>query len=113
MHTKRFLCLLLALAVSCVVWSGCGHPQVAPEHLRLTAELRTAISTQNAEWLERAETLVEQHHQAGEMSDREYKAFRSIIDKAHDGAWDVAEREVLALQKAQRPTREQAERVRQ
>ncbi len=112
MDTKRSLGALLALAVAAVVCGGCGRPQVAPEHLGLTAELRTAISTQNVEWLERAETLVEQHHQAGEMSDREYKAFRSIIEKAHDEAWDAAEREVLALQKAQRPTREQTERVR-
>lgn len=109
MDTKRSLGVLLALAVSA---AGCGQPQMAPEHLGLTAELRTAISTQNVEWLERAETLVEQYHQAGEMSDREYQAFRSIIEKAHDEAWDAAEREVLALQRAQRPTREQTERVR-
>lgn len=112
MDTKRSLGLLLALALSAVVWGGCGRPQVAPEHLRLTAELRTAISTQNVEWLERAEKLVEQHHQAGEMSDREYRAFRSIIEKANNEAWDAAEREVLALQKAQRPSREQTDRVR-
>ena len=112
MGSKRSSVALVALVVFAGVWNGCGRPQVAPEHLHLTSELRTAISTQNAEWLERVETVVEEHHQADEMSDREYKAFRSIIDRAHSGDWRAAEQEVLALQKAQRPTPEQVDRVR-
>ena len=106
MDSNRSVFAFLLLAVSAVFWSGCGRPQVAPEHLRLTAELRTAVSAQNVEWLERTEKLVEERHEAGGMSEPEYEAFRSIIERAHRGEWEAAEREVLALQKAQRPRRE-------
>lgn len=108
MH-RRLLRLLplawLALAI------GCSPPAVAPANQELTVTLRTAISARNTEWLAKNAELIEQRHASGEMSDDEYHAFRAIVTKAEEGNWEGAERDVVRLQKAQRPTREQLERL--
>jgi hypothetical protein len=90
---------------------GCGKPQTAPENRGLISSLRTAVNTQNAEWLEKNAKLVEERYSADEMTDAEHEEFQAIIAKARDGKWEEAERETIVFQKAQRPTREEIERV--
>ena len=110
MHAKTTLSVLFLLLASAMLF-GCGRPQVAPKNLHLTASLRTAISAQNAEWLEQNAQIIQERHQSGEMSDDEHEAFQAIFEEARAGNWREAEEEALALQKAQRPTDEQVEQV--
>ena len=100
--------LVLAAALT---FASCSAPRVAPDNLRLTASLRTAISTRQAEWLEQNVSAIEARKTAGEMSDAEYDAFQSIIAKAKAGEWEAAEKAIVRLQKAQRPTKEQIGRL--
>jgi hypothetical protein len=101
--------LLLICAWFAVLMVGCGRPQVAPQNLRLTASLRTALSAKNNEWLEQNVTAIEERRTAGQMSDDEYAAFQAIIAQAKAGEWEAAEQEAVKLQKAQRPTQGQVE----
>lgn len=104
----RFLVVLVASAV-CV--AGCGPPQAAPQNQQLISSLRTALSAQNPEWLEQNVKLLEERRAADQVSDEELEAFQAIIEKARAGQWKEAEEDAIAFQKAQRPTREQIERV--
>lgn len=97
----------IVLCAGIALLGACGPPRVAPDNLRLTSSLRTAISARQTEWLEQNITAIEARKTAGEMSDTEYNAFQSIIAQAKAGNWEAAEREVIRLQKAQRPTKEQ------
>ena len=91
--------------------AGCGPPQVSYENLELTSSLRTALSARNSEWLDENVRSIEERRAAGKMGDAEHEAFQSIVSQAKAGDWEAAEREVVELQKAQRPTREMIERV--
>ena len=101
-------CATVAVSLSI---AGCGPPRAAPEDQRLIASLRTAISAQSTEWLDKNAALLEERRAAGTMSDEAYETFKSIIETAKAGNWDDAEQQVIAFQKAQRPTREQIDSV--
>ncbi len=101
---------IVAVTLSLV---GCGPPRAAPQNQQLIASLRTAISAQNSQWLAKNAELLEERRAAGEMSDEEYEAFQAIVDKAKAGQWEDAEQDVIAFQKAQRPTDEQVNQVTQ
>ena len=90
---------------------GCGKPQTTPQNRDLIASLRTAVNTRNADWLEKNAEALEKRRDAGQASDAEYQEFQAIIAKARAGKWEEAEKEAIAFQKAQRPTREEIERV--
>mgnify|MGYP000884869835 CR=1 FL=1 len=106
----------LVVMCLCVVWPlsvifGCGRPQASPGNRALTASLRTAVNTRNAQWLEKNAQILEQRRAAGQMANAEYEEFQSIINMARAGQWEKAEREVIAFQKAQRPTEEEMNKV--
>jgi hypothetical protein len=111
MHTRNLAAPLVL--VTAIVVSGCGRPQVEPKNLHLIASLRTALSARNAEWLEQNANIIEQRHRAGEMSAEQYAEFQAILQDARAGDWAGAEKDAVAFQKAQRPTEQQMERVRQ
>jgi hypothetical protein len=96
---------LAAVAVSALAFSlgGCGPPQASPENQQLISSLRTALSARNPDWLEQNAEILQERRAAGRVSDEVFSSFRAIIEKARDGRWEEAEREALALQKAQRP----------
>lgn len=104
---RRYVALLLTLTLLV----GCGQATIQPNNLRLTASLRTALSTKNPEWLKQNEEAIEARRALGEMNDNEYEAFQSILAQAKNGQWEAAERAAVALQKAQRPTQEQLDRL--
>ena len=108
---RRWIAVALFLAGGGMVLLGCGPPRVAPTNLRLTSSLRTAISARQTEWLEQNITAIEARKSAGEMSEAEYAAFQAIIAQAKAGQWEAAEKAVIRLQKAQRPTAEQVENL--
>lgn len=100
-----------AMLMAAIGLSGCSPPAVSPDNLRLTASLRTAISARNSEWLEQNAEKIAERHAAGEMTASEHAAFERIVGLARDGEWEQAERDVVRLQKAQRPTAEQRARI--
>jgi len=107
--TPHLLCSgLMAVAI---LAAGCGHPQASPLNRPLIASLRTAVSTQNPEWLERNASIIDERHAAGELSEEERDAFQTIIGLARDGQWEEAEQRLIALQKAQRPTAAEVQQV--
>lgn len=90
-----------------IVMAGCGRqPQVAPAHRELVVSLATAVSAREPDWLSRNERQIDEQHNAGTMTDDEYRTFRSIVDQAKSGDWDSAEAAVYALRDAQEPTAE-------
>lgn len=99
--------LLLAL----LVFVGCGQAKIQPDNLRLTASLRTALSTKNPEWLQQNVDAIEARRTVGQMNDDEYDAFQGIIAQAKAGEWEAAEHAAVRLQKAQRPTAEQLDKL--
>ena len=107
-----------AATTFCVAWGlstilGCGRPQAAPQNRQLISSLRTALSARNTDWLDKNEAILEERRAAGEVSDDEYEEFQAIIAKARAGKWEEAELESIAFQKAQRPTPEEIERVKE
>ena len=105
-------CLIAGLAMLALV-AGCGYPVAEPVNMELISSLRTALSARSETWLAANDEIVEKRHAGGQMRDDEYHVFRSIIDQARGGDWQGAERATLRFQKAQRPTKEQVERVTQ
>lgn len=105
---KRGALVLLALAVTV---AGCGPPQASPPNRQLIASLRTALSAQNPDWLEQNARILDERRAAGQASEDEFAAFQAIIQQARAGQWKEAERQVMAFQKAQRPTREEVESI--
>jgi len=106
-------CLLLVLLALAVTVAGCGPPQASPPNRQLIASLRTALSAQNPEWLEKNAKILEERRAAGQTSEEEFAAFQAIIQQARAGQWKEAERQVMAFQKAQRPTDEEVGSIRQ
>ena len=113
MTTKQSEVLVtwLATVTLALLVVGCGPPQAAPQNQQLIASLRTAISARNSQWLEKNAEVLEKRYAEGKVSDAELEAFQAIINRARAGKWEQAEQEVLAFQKAQRPTQEQIDRA--
>ena len=105
MHRRANPAVFIVLLGS-IVAGACSPPQAGPENQHVIASLRTALSAKNPEWLEQNVALIEKRYEQGKMSDEAYETFKAIVHKAQDGQWKEAERDVVALQKAQRPQRE-------
>ena len=109
-HIRRSGVLAVAAGLALTAL-GCGQPRIAPDNLRLTASLRTALSARNPEWLEQNVQAISERHAGGAMTDEELAAFQAIITQAKAGQWEQAEQQVVRLQKAQRPTQEQIDQL--
>ena len=101
----------LAATSAVVLIVGCGYPAAEPDNLPLITSLRTALSARNDAWLNANEEIIEKRHDEKELNDDAYSAFKKIIAQAREGDWKGAELESLKFQRAQRPTREQIERL--
>lgn len=105
-HCRRRIAVwCLASTLGCVMlFHGCGrsYPRMETyEAVQLIAALRTACSSQNAQRLERAATIIEQEFQAGALSEPQYQALRDVIATAEAGNWKDAEQMCHRFQKAQ------------
>ncbi|NLE39507.1 MAG: hypothetical protein GX621_15910 [Pirellulaceae bacterium] len=105
MHIRRrepawVLAVLLAALTAA---GGCGQPQVGRENLELLASLRTALSAQNVEWLDKNAAIIETRRDEGQLSQETHARLAAMVEKARAGQWKEAERELVAFQKAQRP----------
>lgn len=101
-----------SLAALVVALNGCSDgPAVEPDHQRLLASLRTAISARNAAWLQQNVEFIAAAHARQEMSDEVRAAFDEVIALAQDRQWQAAEERLAAWQAAQTPTAEQQARA--
>lgn|GEM_PF-2284443 len=107
--TRRVLAL--GLLASLFGGLGCGQTQVAASHRELVLQLATASSTRDAAMMDRVAAEIKQLDTAGELSDGEKAAFRSIVDAARQDQWDRARDLAYALRDGQQPTAEDQERV--
>jgi hypothetical protein len=98
--------------VTAILLGGCGPPQVKPEHRELVLRLATATSTRDSRLLESATRKVGDLRELGELSGPDASALESIVEAGHAGDWDRAQRLAYALRDAQRPTREDLDRIR-
>ena len=110
-HNTNALAMWLAMGLILSMIIGCDRPQAAPQNRELITSLRTAVSARKTDWLEQNVKILEERRAAGKVSDAEYEEFQVIIAKARAGKWEAAEREAIAFQKSQQPTREEIERV--
>ena len=62
-------------------------------------ELLTAITLRNARLLEDSVQRAEQRHDAGQLTDADYRAIEAIIDKASGGDWGAAESDAYVFRK--------------
>lgn len=106
---RRSMCALLLSSLALSL--GCGGTQFQPANQRLTSSLRTAISSQRLEWLDQNVQLIEERKQSGEMRQAEYDALQPIIAQARRGEWREAEEALVALQRRQRPSRQQMQEL--
>lgn len=101
---KRLTNSIGLLAFMALMISGCGYPQAGPENIDLLASLRTALSAQNEDWLDRNVEKIEARRAEGVMSDEAYEAFQSIVEEAKAGEWKKAEQMCISYQESQRPS---------
>ena len=96
---------IVSLLIVVCVFQGCGKaPQITSANREILEALQTAVSAKKPEWLSGVESRVTEQHTKQEMSETEFKAFRSILDKAKAGQWKVALNDSLTLSEGQRPT---------
>lgn len=95
------LWLALPTALCC---GGCGSSQqYSGKDLRLLEALRTAVSAHKLEWLEASAKQIEKAHQQGTITDEGFEALQSVVTEARAGDWKRAEKQIIQLEKAQRP----------
>lgn len=100
------------MAIGLAALVGCGGgPTVEPDHQRLLASLRTAISARNADWLQQNVDLIAAEHEQQKMSDEVRAAFDEVVALAREQEWAEAEERLVAWQMSQSPTEQQQARV--
>ncbi len=99
-------------AITLLLVSGCGYPDVQPVNMELITSLRTACSAKDLKWLDANVEKIDARKAAGEMSDEEHATFMAIVEQARGGDWESAELACLRFQQAQGPTPEQMEKMR-
>lgn len=72
--------------------AGCGEPTAEDRDNRRVVEcLLTAITLHNPRLLADGASWAARRHDAGHLTDEEYRGLRAIIDKARQGDWLAAE----------------------
>lgn len=100
---KRLL-LTSALLLLVIACAGCGraYPRMdSMEGVQYLNALRTACSSQNPDRLEKVSEAIEGAYVEEELSEPQYQALREIIETAHAGDWEKAERMCHSYQKSQ------------
>ena len=88
MKSFSLLCLLLAVGL---LFPGCGRPAaVDRDNRRVLEEILTAITLSNPRLLEDSAKRAKERYDADQLTDEEYKAMESIVNKARGGNWGGA-----------------------
>lgn len=92
----------VTLLIAFVVWQWWPTPPMVDyDNLRYVQLLRTAISSRNAEYVQKVEQAVDQQVKAGQMTSVERQHFGKIIKIAGDGDWEQADRMSFDFEAAQ------------
>ena len=92
--------VLLLIAFLLVSWWR-TPPMVEYDNLRYVQLLRTAVSSRNADYVQKVEQAVDQQVEAGQMTIAERQHFGKIIKIAEAGDWDQADRMSFEFEAAQ------------
>lgn len=86
----RLVVLVVATATNC----GCsGEPTPREvQNARAFEALLSAVSIRNPKEFEQDARLIDQRHDAGEISDAKYTELAEIIEKGRAGDWAAAEK---------------------
>ncbi len=76
-------------------------PMVDYDNLRFLQLLRTAVSSRNADYVQKVEQAVDQQVKAGQMTSAEREHFGKIIKIAEGGDWEQADRMSFDFEAAQ------------
>ncbi len=90
---KRDACYSVLVFMTAVSVIGCGGEpsQREIENARAFEALLTAVSLKHAHEVERDAKQIEQRHDAGELSDKNYQELAAIIAKARTNDWAGAQ----------------------
>lgn len=76
-------------------------PAVALTNLRYIQSLRTAVSSQRTDYVNKVDEALKLLKDKGELSDPEWEHFQFIIAKARAGDWHAADEACMKWEKAQ------------
>lgn len=85
---------LVVLAIAAATFCGCSD-EPSPRQIRNARAfeaLLTAVSLRNAKEFEQDARLIDQRHDAGEISDAKHRELAEIIEKGRAGDWTGAEK---------------------
>ena len=84
--------LLLFLCVGCSDYQG-----ISPTAYQYAKALYSVTNRQRTEKLERVSDLITESQQQGEITTQEAQWLGAIIDDAHEGEWQTAQREARRM----------------
>ncbi len=67
--------------------------------------LRTAISAQNHDWVAAGAKRIDELHQQGKLSEEQFATLQQVIDATKADDWKSANKQIIRVEKAQRPQR--------
>ncbi len=81
--------------------SGCSNEPTPRQvqNARAFEALLTAVSLHHAKEFEQDARLIDQRHDAGEISDAKYRELAEIIEKGRAGDWAAAEKRAYEFRK--------------
>ena len=91
---------IVVLLISALL-PGCGYSEVSPRTYEIAKALYSVSNLKRAEGLEKAETLIDESLQAGEIIEKEANYLRGIVQQCRNGEWDQAQQECRQLMEDQ------------
>ncbi|MBI3407301.1 MAG: hypothetical protein HY040_02955 [Planctomycetes bacterium] len=91
--------LLVALGLA-LLTSGCRAPtQEERDNRRALDAILTAITMKNSRLLEESAKRAKSRHDAGQLTNDEYRGMEAFIDKARGGDWSGAENDAYEFRR--------------
>lgn len=92
---------ILGIAIFWVISLWQYPPAVEFSNLRYIQLLRTAVSSERADWLEKVKSAIKGRVAEGAMSEQELAHFNRVIALAETGKWTEADKMCLRFEEAQ------------
>lgn len=83
--------------VTTFFFCGCGYPKVSSETYEISKALYSVCNRQNEAQLANIESAIETASESGEISPREVKWLKEIVDSARSGEWQRATAEARKI----------------
>ncbi|MFG0332969.1 MAG: hypothetical protein ACF8TS_06355 [Maioricimonas sp. JB049] len=90
------------LAAACLIGvSGCGYPEVSPTTYELAKALYSACNRRSEEHVEKVDALAGAALKADEITEKESRWIRQIVEQARGGKWEPAALEARQMMEDQ------------